>query len=278
MLAQVRSDEPQCGMEGCSVFPIAQTNVQLYNQLRHAGWSVEDLTLVRHAYSLAMRLYSGHYQADGRPFVNHSAGVASIVAHLGLPAEIVAAACIHNVYGNGDFGDGREHCVTDYRQQLVRAAVGAEVEELVCRFRELRLTRLRMEAVRRLPETLSARDRQLVVMDLADMLELFANLGVLYFGDHQWATGRAAESGVMLVEIAECLGYPQLGIALKEAFAAATLESVPAVLRSEPEWKFLRLIVPMSCRVRPSVTALRAMQRLLFAGRSSLRQVLARLR
>src|SRR4051794_21343770 len=95
--------------------------------------------LVHRAYELATTLYPGHYQGDGKPFVAHPVGVASILAELGQPAEIVAMALVHAVYGNADFGDGLDSGVTPERRRLVRDAVGERVEGLVRRFTETRL-------------------------------------------------------------------------------------------------------------------------------------------
>ncbi len=116
---------------------IAQTNIQLYNQLIGQGRADSDLETVRACYELARKRYSGYYQADGKPFVAHGCGVASIVAGLGLPGDMVGAACIHNIYGNGDFADARKDSASPRRRRLVRQAVGTRVEELVYRFRVL---------------------------------------------------------------------------------------------------------------------------------------------
>ncbi len=86
---------------------IAMVNTRLYGQLLAQGRSDDDLWAIRRAYDLTSVLYSGAYQADGRPFTAHVVSVASILALIGMPSTIVAAGLIHNVYGNGDFGDGR---------------------------------------------------------------------------------------------------------------------------------------------------------------------------
>src|SRR5437763_1332239 len=118
---------------------VAQTNIQLYNQLRRQGLSREALVLVHRAYELLTTLYPGYYQGDGKPFVAHGVGVASILATLGQPAEIVALGLLHGVYGNADFGDGADGGATAFRRRLVCEAVGAGVERLVFRFTEVRL-------------------------------------------------------------------------------------------------------------------------------------------
>lgn len=229
--------------------PIAQTNVQLYNELRVQGRSLAELELVRRAYNLATRLYSGCFLADGKPFVSHVIGVASALAQLELPAEIVASGCIHNVYTNGIFGDGLTHTATEYRRQLVRDSVSPEVEQCIYRFRDLRLKNNLLKIYDGL-ENFDKRDQQLIVMDLADILDKYENLGVLYYGDNRWINGLALKNKDTLIKLAGKLGYPQLGAALEQAFIAATTEHVPDVLRSEPNWKQMRLIVPESCHLK----------------------------
>jgi len=251
--------------------PIAQTNLQLYNQLRRQGRPPEELALVKRCYELAVSLYSGNFQADGKPFVAHISGVASIVGQLGLPAVIVGAACIHNVYGNGDFGDALYHAATPRRRRIVREAVGAEVESCIHRFMALRLTDESMLDIPARLDQLDTRDRHLIAMELADFLEKYADHGVLYYGDSRWVTGFVENHGSVLIEIAERLGHPQLGAAMREAFAATANESVPDVLRSAEHRRFMELVVPRSCRLRFNVATILTLSRMK-------RKVLARVR
>lgn len=239
---------------------IAQTNIQLYNQLRHQGRSLDELALVKRCYQLAVSLYSGNFQADGKPFVAHVTGVASVVAQLGLPAEIVGAACIHNAYGNGDFGDGLLHTANPRRRRIVREAVGPEVEGCIHRFMAVRLTEKSMLDIPARLDGLDERDRNLIAMELADILEKHADHGVLYYGDNRWVTGFTDNHGKALIEIACHLGHPQLGAALRESFAAAAIESIPQVLRSDAHRDHMELVVPRSCRLRLNVAAIQTLR------------------
>ena len=162
---------------------VAQTNIQLYNQLRGRGLPLEDLLLVQRAYELLTTLYSGFYQADGKPFVAHPVGVASIVAELGQPAEIVAVALLHAVYDNAGWGDGRDGGPTPERRAAVRDAVGGRAEELVVRFHEIRIEPKKIADQRRVLAELDDSDRRLMLVALADHLEKYVDLGALYFGD-----------------------------------------------------------------------------------------------
>lgn len=231
---------------------VAQTNLQLYNQLRGQGRRLDELVAVHRAYELLTRLYAGHYQADGKPFVAHGVGVASILAALGQPGEIIAVGLLHNVYGNADFGDGRRSGVTARRRRLVREAVGPEVEELLIRFRALRITPANVAELRRsLPER-DAVERSLLLVDVADQLEKHVDLGVLYFGQDDWLVDMRDRLSDQLVAIAGELGHPELGRWLREAFArsAAEAAAVPPELRASHGRRYLELIVPRSCRRR----------------------------
>jgi (p)ppGpp synthase/HD superfamily hydrolase len=227
---------------------IAQTNIQLYNQLRAAGRPPGELVTVHRAYELLAKLYPGYYQADGKPFVAHGVGVASILAWLDQPADIVAVGLLHNVYGNADFGDGRAPGVTPARARLVRAAVGETVERLLERFRGVRIRADTLERVRgSLPE-LDETDRRLILVELADHLEKYADLGVLYFGDHDWV--QTERIGPDLVALANELGEPRLAEMLTRALDEAAAADVPPELRPSDGRSFLKLEVPRSCRRR----------------------------
>jgi glycosyltransferase involved in cell wall biosynthesis len=226
---------------------IAQTHLQLYNQLRRQEKSEEDLARIHRAYELATNLYPGYYQADGKPFVTHCVGVASILAHLGLNAEFVAAGLLHNIYDNGDFGDGRRKVITKARRGLVRNAVGDDIEALIDRFRAFRILPATIDEIWARLDQFNQTERNLIMMDLADHLEKYQDGGVFYFGDNHWVVDFVHQYGDRLTAIAMRLGQPRFAAMLREAFEQ-TPDEVPRVLRTSR--KYLELIVPMSCRRR----------------------------
>jgi hypothetical protein len=228
---------------------VAQTNIQLYNQLRSKDWPLDDLVLVHRAYELLTTLYPGYYQADGKTFVAHGVGVASILGWIDQPAEIVAVGMLHNVYGNADFGDGRAAGVTPARSRVVRTAMGERIEGLIVRFRQLRIRPETLESIRASLPEMDDVDRRLILVELADQLEKYVDLGVLYYGNNDWVLGNGSLVPE-LVAIAGELGQPLLGEKLAEAYAAATATDVPAELRSPDGRRYLKLVVPRSCRRR----------------------------
>jgi hypothetical protein len=230
---------------------VAQTNLQLYNQLRERGDSLDDLRIVHGAYELLCSLYPGYFQADGKPFVCHGVGVASIVAELGRPANVIAAALVHNVYGNADFGDGGGPGRSEERRRVVREAVGPEVEELVYRFADLRITPSTIDGfLADLPQR-DERDRALLLVDLCDHLEKYVDLGVLYFGQSDWIVDGTDHIAPKLTAMANALGHPRLAEMLSKALAdAEAADEAPAELRPPETQRYLKLIVPRSCEPR----------------------------
>src|SRR5262245_11904038 len=89
------SSRRACRSTPVMVYDIAQTNLQLYNQLLARGWTTNDLHHARAAYELAADLFSGQYRCSGKPFVAHLVGTASVAAAVGLPSELVLAALLH---------------------------------------------------------------------------------------------------------------------------------------------------------------------------------------
>src|SRR5262245_40073116 len=108
----------------------AQTNLQLYGQLLFEGRREAELRLVHETYELALRLFAAQYRGNGKPFVSHLVGVASILAAHRQPIDTVAAGLLHSVYTFGEFGDGTRQA-TPRKRNEVRNAVGPAVEELV---------------------------------------------------------------------------------------------------------------------------------------------------
>lgn len=229
---------------------IAQTNLQLYNQLRAQGYSDEQLLVIHRAYEFLITIYPGYYQADGKPFTAHTVGVASILAYLKLPTDFIAAALLHNIYGNGDFGDGRRDIATERRRRIVRKAVGDRIEKLIERFPKCRIGSKITLGILSHIDQFDEIDKKLIVIDLADYLEKYIDLGVCYWGDSQMISDAVNKRKQNLMTIASALGYPQLARMLNETFTQAGRAQIPDFLRASSGWKGMDLIVPRSCRRR----------------------------
>jgi hypothetical protein len=64
------------------MYPFAQTNLQLFHQLRNAGYDEADLVCIHQAYQLACQVFTGFFRGSGKPFIAHLVGTASILATL----------------------------------------------------------------------------------------------------------------------------------------------------------------------------------------------------
>jgi gluconolactonase len=253
----------------------AQTNIQLFNQLRAEGYSKNDAALVRDAYELAMELYSARFTSSGRPFMAHVVGAASVMAALRFPAPAVAAALLHNVYATGDFGDGRS-AVSPSRHRKLRRAVGPEVERYVAGFSALYWEPGATQTARRDPNELDAVERTVFVILFAEHLDHLLDRGLLYYDKP--AIDFYASRSRLAAEIADRFELPSLAAELREAIGALESAELPVepslnkILNGEP------VLAPASCRKRLSVAARQTLIRTRHRLRSGIRRRLKGIR
>ncbi|OOZ40611.1 hypothetical protein BOW53_07095 [Solemya pervernicosa gill symbiont] len=152
------------------MYKYAQTNIQLYSQLRALNFDINAVELIFKAYELSLELFPSHFRANGRPFLCHLVGTASIMAEHKFRVELVAAALLHSVYLFGQFGDPRPG-VTERKRKQVIAAVGEEVESLVMVYTEFPWSRSATGEYAIQFGQMSDRDREILIMRLANELE-----------------------------------------------------------------------------------------------------------
>ena len=232
---------------------VAQTILQLYNQLLESGSSTEDVVYTQKVYELSVSLFSGRCQASGKNFIAHCVGTASILASLALPMDVVAAGLIHNVYRNGDFADGKR-VISPGRQRQIKKVVHPETEWLVHRFHTLEWNergtiRLLHEDV----QTLDARERNLLLLYLADVLEKHLDLGVLYYANSEERRMYVRQNGEYFTGMAMKMGHDQLADELRKAFQATISETLPHELRNANGLRYSFIAVPLSLREQPSL-------------------------
>lgn len=148
----------------------AQTNVQLFNQLRVEGYSKKERERVREAYEFAMRLFAGLFLPSGKTFTDHLVGTASILASLHVSADLVIAGLIHAAYLHGNFGGIRKGISVTTRKQ-VRHAVGEKVEEYVVRCERMPLNWETIAVLRDTLDELGPVDRDVLLMRSIGNLE-----------------------------------------------------------------------------------------------------------
>lgn len=231
----------------------AQTNVQLFNQLRAEGYSKKDRERVREAYEFAMRLFTGLFLPSGKTFIDHLVGTASILVSLHVPVEVVTAGLIHAAYLHGDFGGARKG-ITKPKRKQVQDAVGEEVEEYVARYDRTLLDWKTIAVLRDTLAELSPVDRDVLLMRLANELEHNLDLGGLYYArsekeqkGHQQHMERFAP---IMVDMAGKLGFLSLSAEMATVFNNSILAQVPFEPRIRGNHTVAYLIVPKSYRER----------------------------
>jgi (p)ppGpp synthase/HD superfamily hydrolase len=230
----------------------ARTNIQLYEQLRADDRSSSDLAVVHVAYRTASQLFAGRFQASGRDYLAHVVGVASILATLRLPIPIVAAGVVHNAYRTGDFGPARSG-ILDAQRQFLRRRVGDEVESYVSGFRAHPLNRRAIEVALAEPGRVSAIERMVLLIRLADVLEQLLDLGVLYRGNAEKWRARIRRDGSLMTDVARILGFPGLASELDRAFEETLSSELPPELVAPDGPSDGFVIVPRSYKRRWSL-------------------------
>lgn len=230
--------------------PYAQTIPQLYSQLQRNGYSAADRCRIRDAYELAMERFSGCFQPSGKLLIAHGVGTASILASLRLPVEVVIAGLLHNLYQNGDFGDGRQSLTTTRRDQVQRL-IGTDAEQYVARFATLSWNSQTISAIREQPHALGSLDYHTVLLRLADQLEHLLDRDLLYSNE----VGRRiyAQGGPTAADIAEQFGFSSMASDLRQALQEQQPGDIPPELRVPRKQDFAFVLAPRSYRKRLSV-------------------------
>ena len=214
---------------------VAQTNIQLFNQLSRSGYSTSDLTLVYKAYYLATELFPGYLHGNGKVFIANLLGTASILGSVGAPAELIAAGLLHAVYPRGDFGDGTRG-ISDSKRKQIRESVGEKVEKYVARYTTFRWKIDTLADIKQNLNNFDSFNRNVVLLRLADDLEGHLDMGVLYRTERAERTTKSKYvngNDKLIIQIAVDLGYDSLANQLELAYQEETLANVYPELRSQ---------------------------------------------
>ncbi len=189
----------------------------MFRQLIAAGWSSADIARLGRSHALALRLFAGRHRGNGKPFICHLAGTASIAATFEMAPDAVLAALLHAAYQQGRWPRGED------RRAAVIAAAGPAVEALV-------------DAYTRLPWPARLEEAPPVVLLLRLANELEDHLdGAMAFAQKPPVVA-GSEEAKSFIAMAVALGKPALGAALETAFA--DMPEVPDVLRSQHDLSY----------------------------------------
>lgn len=144
-----------------------------------------DRDIVRRAYELALTAHASQKRQSGEPYINHCVAVASILAEMRMPADVVAAGLLHDTVEDTtvklddlkmQFGDSVANLVDGVTklESLPRVSHSGEVPSP-----EQASTRKRQLAIEALRKTFLAMndDVRVVLIKLADRLHNMRTLG-----------------------------------------------------------------------------------------------------
>ena len=176
--------------------PYAQTNLQLYHQLEQHAYSRPDQLVIREAYELAILLFGDLFRPNGKPFLNHAVGTASILVTLQQPVTVIAAALLHAAYSHGNFG-----AASGSKREFIHERMGPEIEALIWQYRELVWSPASIERLRDELQGLDTQEAAALRIRLANELEDHLDLGMLYASKGKYS-GRLAPCVNAVLEIA----------------------------------------------------------------------------
>jgi hypothetical protein len=207
----------------------AQTNLQLYKQLLDLGYEESSVQRVGDAYTYCLQLFSGWYRGNGKPFLNHLVGTASIVAAEGLAEELVIAALLHAAYSHGSLSFLPLRWGS-YRRRKLATAIGTELESIVWAYHCFRLDQENLIKLSVRAESLTKLERQLITLRLANDLEDHLDDGLVLCGKRKALYQQAANLR-MLETLAAAVGHTALLDQIRE-LAAVSHKAVPPGLIS----------------------------------------------
>lgn len=247
----------------------AQTNIQLLNQLQQLGYSDAALERLCRAYGLVMQLFSGRFRPSGKTFIAHLVGTASILAKLEVSAELVTAGLLHAAYTHGDFGS--RSGISEAKRQAVRRVVGDSIETYIAQYTTFAWGTTAIVHWRDRVDQLSAIERDVLLMRLANELEERLDLGLRYCGKdkHQKYAGRDSQP---MLELATHLGFLTLAAELEQSFQAIDTAQLPLQLCNPTGLGYSALVLPQSCRPKLTVAVQRAIAKTMHRSRALINQ------
>ena len=204
----------------------AQTNLQLYAQLDRARWTEPQLALAGRAYDLALRVCGASFRPNGKPFLCHLVGTASILASWPATTDEVICGLVHSVYTHGVFSD-QERGVTEGKRAVVCDAIG-DTEALVTDYTDLAWNMSAAAAWAAKADALSPGERSAIRVRLANELEDHLDLGLLYA--RKTKVTEPLRAGDPLLALAERFVSSEFAHELETAIVANEKGSVPPSL------------------------------------------------
>ncbi len=175
----------------------ADRSYQELKTLMEGNYSAESIAMVDRAFQLAKEAHGAQTRRSGQPYIIHPVAVAVILAHMGMDAESLVAALLHDVVED-----------TPVTTEEVEAGFGKDVALLVDGVTKLGKIKLRTkeeEQAENLRKMLIAmsQDIRVIIIKLADRLH---NMRTLRFMPEQKRRDKALETLEIYAPIAHRLG------------------------------------------------------------------------
>ena len=238
-LAQVSNDEPGSDALGDMLEPVLRQFT-----LRHPDESIEGIVA---AAKMAALAHAGQYRRSGEPYVTHPIAVAAIVAGLGLDADTVAAALLHDAVE--DTGITLEDVEGSFGPVVARVVDGVtKLDRLQFDSKEAQ----QAATIRKMLVAMAS-DWRVLLIKLADRLHNLRTLAVM----PEWKQRRTAqETFDVYAPLAHRLGVQQVKWQLEDlAFATlhpkryAEIEQMVAARAPQREEYLARVLISVRERL-----------------------------
>lgn len=232
---------------------IAQTNIQLFNQLSQVGYSSKEIDSTFRCYELVKNLFNDDFRGSGKTFISHLIGTSSILASFKSPIAIVNAGLLHAAYSDGQF-DGETVGISDRKRDYLKKIVGEETESYIAEYTNFPWRQAGfINQVLNKVDYLNSMEKSLVLMRLANELEEHWDFGILYCDNVEERLEFVEIYGNCLVDLAQALGYSVLANELNQIFKAVKMTTIPKNLRSQPNPRYSSFSLNNRTNVRSSV-------------------------
>jgi GTP pyrophosphokinase len=192
---------------GGAVNPVLETLIRTVRTTHPKA----DIRLIERAYEAAARMHAGQSRNSGDPYITHPLAVATILAELGMPHDVIGAALLHDTVED-----------TTYTIDELRADFGDDIAALVDGVTKLDKVKYgdsaQAETVRKMVVAMS-RDIRVLVIKLADRLH---NMRTLRYLPRDKQERKARETLEIFAPLAHRLGMNTVKWELED-LAFATL-------------------------------------------------------
>lgn len=225
---------------------VAQTNLQLYLQMESHGYAPEDVAAVASAYHGAIPYFSAKYRANGKPFITHLVGTASLLVSRRAPLQEVLAALLHAAFQSGDLGVDPGRRGSAARRTVIRQLVGADAEVLVYQYDVTDWKGLLASGALSSHDLSDPVVRGATYVFLANTLEDFLDGGMCGLAGTRKVEAFNSGFQEAVLTLADDLSWPELGLMLRAEFDRFNDSSLPRLLSEESGYS--SLVLPPSAK------------------------------